>query len=151
MNKEDKTITERISKNKQLLLEQFKKNPIIEISCQKISIGRATYYRWRKDDIKFAAQADEALLDARQKINEMAESQLISAMKDGNMTALIFWLKNNDKRYANRLELSAVKEEQPLTAEQEKAVTKALALGGIMNTNSENYEEPKNNKYHKGR
>nr|MCW1949660.1 hypothetical protein [Candidatus Shapirobacteria bacterium] len=35
-------------------------------------------------------------------VNDLAESQLISAIKDKNITAIIFWLKNNNPKYSER-------------------------------------------------
>ena len=46
----DNTIEKRQSKNKEQLLEILKKTPIVQIACEKAGVGRATYYRWRKDD-----------------------------------------------------------------------------------------------------
>jgi hypothetical protein len=89
------TIDKRQTKEKELLLEQFRKMPIVQIACEKTGIGRATYYRWRKDDQKFANQADLALEDGNRLINDIAESQLLSAIRDKNMTAIIFWLKSH--------------------------------------------------------
>ncbi len=39
----------------------LKKTPIVQVACERSSVGRATYYRWKKDDADFAKQADEAL------------------------------------------------------------------------------------------
>jgi len=38
-------IHERIEANKKALIEQLKKTPIVQICCEKVNIGRATYYR----------------------------------------------------------------------------------------------------------
>jgi hypothetical protein len=47
--------------SKTKLLAELKLTPIIQVACKKANIGRATYYRWRKEDLGFAASADEAL------------------------------------------------------------------------------------------
>jgi len=47
---ENETIRERQDKNKQDIIEQLRRTPIIELTCKKIGIGRASFYRWRKDD-----------------------------------------------------------------------------------------------------
>lgn len=131
MNKQNDQITvrDRIKTDQELLLEQLKKTPIVQIACEKTGIGRSTYYRWRAEDKEFAKIADEALQEGNLLINDMAESQLLSAVRDKNMTAIIFWLKNHHKAYANRLEISAIKpEEEALTPEQEQLIQKALAI-----------------------
>ncbi|MDD5145196.1 MAG: phBC6A51 family helix-turn-helix protein [Candidatus Pacebacteria bacterium] len=129
-----KAIEKRQQKEKQLLLEQLRKTPIIQIACEKAGIGRATYYRWRNEDKEFAQEADKALTEGSLLINDMAESQLLSSIKDKNMTAIIFWLKHHHKAYTDRLEISTVKQEEPLTTEQEKLIQKALT---ILNENNE--------------
>ena len=123
------TVKDRIKTGQDLLLEQLKKTPIVQIACEKTDVGRSTYYRWRDEDKEFAKRADEALQEGSLLVNDMAESQLLSAVRDKNMTAIIFWLKHHHKAYANRLEISAVKpEEEVLTPEQEQLIQKALTI-----------------------
>lgn len=129
----DKTIEKRQSKNKDQLLEILKKTPIVQIACEKAGVGRATYYRWKKEDAEFSQQADQALLDGSLLINDMAESQLMSAIKDKNMTAIIFWLKHHHPAYLTKVEITSSQMKDPmLTTEQEDAVKKALLMAGII-------------------
>lgn len=134
----DKAIRIRTDKNKELILEKLKTLPVVQIACQKLGIGRASYYRWRKEDRDFAVKADEAVLEGRLFINDMAESQLLSQIKDQNMTAIIFWLKHNHPVYGNRLEIINNKNEEVLNPEEKELVKKALALGSL--TKDENDE-----------
>ncbi len=114
---------------KDLLLEQFKKTPVVQIACEKLGISRMTYYRWRKEDPAFSKAADTALTDGSLLINDMAESQLMSAIRDKNMTAIIFWLKHHHATYTDRLEISGhLKTSEELTPEQEALVKKALSF-----------------------
>lgn len=92
----------KTNKSKELFLEQLKQTPIVEVACKKTSMARATYYHLRKTDKKFAETADLALAEGKMLINDLGESQLISGMKDGNMTAIIFWLKNNHLNYKQK-------------------------------------------------
>lgn len=116
-------------KTKKLILEQLSKTPIIEAVCKKVGIARSSFYRWRKDDKDFAQAVDEALTKGKSLINDMAESQLISAIKDKNMTAIIFWLKNNHRNYKNKVEVSGeLKTNQELSPEQKLLIKKALEL-----------------------
>ena len=87
--------------DKKLVIEQLKKNPLVQIACEKVGVVRATYYRWRKEDSEFASLTDAALLEGRSLVNDLAESQLMSAIKDKNISAIIFWLRNNHPTYAN--------------------------------------------------
>ena len=115
---------------KVLILEQLKKTPIVQIACEKTGIGRATYYRWRKDSPEFTKASDLAILEGNLLINDMAESQLMSAIRDKNMTAIIFWLKHHHSNYTDRLEISGQLKHitEELTPEQETLVKKALKL-----------------------
>ena len=130
-------------KNKLLVIEQLKTNPIIQIVCQKTGISRATYYRWREKNKKFKESSDKALKEGISFINDLAESQLLSSIKDKNMTAIIFWLKNNNANYADKIKVSTDKVvvNDNLTPEEEKLVRRALKMAGIIN-----FKKPKNDK-----
>lgn len=124
------------------LIKQLKKTPIVEVACKKLGIGRATYYRWKKDDPKFAEEAEFALDEGSQLVNDMAESQLINAIKEGNMTGIIFWLKNHHKQYSPKLEVTTKNGDVPLTDEQKELVRKSLAMAFSNNSDlEENHEE----------
>lgn len=125
----------RQKKEKHLLIEQLKKTPIIQIACEKTNIGRATYYRWRKEDPEFAKLADEALLEGRFLVSDIAESQIISLIKDKKIEAIKFWLAHNNPRYAQKLELSGTvsTKNEHLTVEQKKFIRKALKLSSLRN------------------
>lgn len=127
-DKSKKTISKRISSDKENLLEHLKQVPIIQVSCQKLNISRATYYRWRKQDSKFTKKADLAIQEGRQLINEMAESQLINSIKEQNMTGIIFWLKNNNPIYSDKVELTHRTDKEELSTEQKASIEKAILL-----------------------
>lgn len=124
-----KTLTIKQSKQKEALVEQIKKAPIIQLACERVGLSRATFYRWRKDDEKFAEAVEEALESGSAIINDLAESKLISAIKEQNLTAIIFWLKHHHRAYATRVELSLNKPqlEEKLSPEEQEVVKRALA------------------------
>ena len=128
------SIKKRVDNNQQLLIEQLKKTPIVQVACEKVGIGRATYYRWRKDDKEFAKLADEALLEGSLLVNDMAESKLISAIRDQNLGAIVFWLKHHHPNYTTRVEVTArlKADNEVLTPEQEALVNKALRLASLV-------------------
>ena len=129
---EQTTITKRIEKEKKELLEQLVKIPIVQIACEKTGIGRSTYYRWRQEDEEFSQLADDAIHAGELFINDMAESQLLTAIKENNMTGIIFWLKHHHPAYAIKIELKSdsQKKEAVLTPQQEEVIQKAL---GVLN------------------
>lgn len=138
----DKTIEKRQSKNKELLLELLRKTPIVQIACEKVGIGRATYYRWRKEDSEFTKQSDQALLDGSLLVNDMAESQLMSAIKDKNMTGIMFWLKHHHPAYATKVEVTTNNKNQDLelTDEQKALLNKALEMVALAPPEKEEHE-----------
>ena len=123
----------RKDKNKELLIEQLKKTPIVQIVCEKLNIARSTFYRWKSDDKKFSEKADNAIIEGNGLINDLAESKLISAIKDQNMTGIIFWLKNHHKTYADKLEINGKLEHSQieLTKEQKKIIRQALKMASL--------------------
>ena len=131
-------------KNTKLIIEQLKETPIVEFACKKTGISRASYYRWRKEDKEFEKETDMAILEGSLLINDLAESQLISAIKDRNLGAIVFWLKNNHKKYASKLEVDAsIKQtNQELTPEQENLIKQALHFAGLL---AEKENEKENN------
>ncbi len=124
----------KTNKTKELLLEQLKKTPIVQVACEKSGVGRATFYRWKKDDQEFATKADEAITEGASLVNDIAESQLMSAIKDKNLTAIIFWLKYHHPAYATKVEVTArlKADNEILTPEQEALVTRALKLASLL-------------------
>ena len=117
---------------KEALCEQLRKTPIIQLACEKVGLGRATYYRWRKEDEEFEKHSDESICAGVQLMNDMAESQLLSAIKNQNMTAIIFWLKNRHRAYTQRVEVTTRIEEKELNDEQREMVQDALRLGSLL-------------------
>lgn len=116
------------TKHKNELIEQLRKTPIIEVACKKTGIGRATFYRWRNMDSKFAEETDLAIQEGSQLVNDMAESQLINAIKDGNLTSIIFWLKNHHRQYSPKLEVTTKNVDLPLTEDQKELIRKSLSM-----------------------
>ncbi|MFC1638842.1 hypothetical protein ACFL26_01055 [Patescibacteria group bacterium] len=132
----------RQERQKKALVEQLGRVPVVQVACEKLGVGRATYYRWRADDPKFAAAADRAIADGRGLINDLAESQLLSAIRDRNMSAIVFWLKCHHADYATKLKVSGEVRHVPaeLTPEQEEVVREALRLSMPADDNSNDRE-----------
>ncbi|HMS23658.1 MAG TPA: phBC6A51 family helix-turn-helix protein [Candidatus Saccharibacteria bacterium] len=126
-------------KTKKEMIERLQKTPIVEVVCKQIGMSRATYYRWRKDDEDFATACDEAIVESAGRINDMAESQLIAAIKDQNMTAIIFWLKHHHPAYEARIRVDGriTHKTEELTTEQTELVEKALKNAGLLLSKSE--------------
>lgn len=126
--KTQKTIQKRISSDKRNILENLKQIPVISVAAQKTGIGRSSFYRWKIEDKFFSKEADKALQEGKQFINDLAVSQLINAIKEQNMTGIIYWLRNNHPGYIDRIELTHKTEKEELSSEQKELVKKAITL-----------------------
>ena len=99
-------MSRNIDTDKKAILNRLSKMPIVEIACKQVGTPRSTYYRWRKADKNFANACDEAVERSADVVNDVAESQLIAAIKNKDMRAITFWLKHRHAAYRNKLELS---------------------------------------------
>lgn len=131
------------STDKKRLLAKLEKTPIIEAACKAVGLPRSTYYRWRKDDPDFSEKCDEVIELSVGRINDLAESQLINAIKNQSMSAITFWLRHHHRSYRNRMEVDARinTTQQELTPEQTELVNKALQLAGIATLSEEQDNE----------
>lgn len=127
-----KALVIKQSKKKQALIDQLRKAPIIQLACERAGVSRMTFYRWKKEDKQFADAVDEALATGSSLINDLAESKLIQAIKEGNLTGVMYWLNHRHASYTTRVEL-AVRQpvSEQLTPEQEAVVKKALELASL--------------------
>ena len=147
MPEENKTaIDKRQDEQKAALVEQIRRTPIIQVACEKTNIGRASYYRWIKDDAMFAKACRNALSEGVELISDLAESKLINAIKEQNQGAISFWLRHRHPAYAEKLQIQAkVETDVSLSPEQEELVRRALAhmTGTFASTpNETNYDHP---------
>lgn len=125
---ENKIIT-RQSKDKDILLENLRRSPIIEVACNKSGVGRTTFYRWKKQDEEFSKQVDKAIDEGIKLVNDMAESQLLTAIKDGDLKAVFYWLNHRHQAYLNKVEFTGhLNHDYKLTKEQEELITKAIQM-----------------------
>jgi len=121
------SIEERIKSDQKRLIEQLRKTPIVQIACEKTGISRATFYRWCQNE-EFAKEARDSLQEGKSLVNDLAESQLISSIKDKRLPAISFWLKYNHPDYRTKVELSGVNNQENLSKEQEEKIMLALEL-----------------------
>ena len=132
-NKSKNTIEKRHSKEKDKILEQLKKMPIIQIVCERAGVGRATFYRWRKEDAEFKKATDEAIAEGEMLITDMSESQLISLIRDRNFAAIQLWLRQHHPKYTNKVEIDGhlTCSDEELTPEQANIVKQALRFASF--------------------
>lgn len=135
-----------VKKNGQLknqILEQLKRTPIVEASCQKAGISRQTFYRWKFEDPEFAKEIEKAIDDGRMLVNDLSESQVLSLIRDKNWPAISFWLKHHHPSYKTKIQIegSLQMPQEELTPEQEEIVKAALKLASLSAKESEDGAE----------
>ena len=140
-----KTIQMRQSKVKQALIEQLKRLPIREVAYDKVGITRMTVSRWRKKSKTFENEMDAAMNEGREFINDLAESQVITLIRQGEIKALRLCLQHNSARYANKLELSGTiaTKELPMTKEEKAIRMQALKHSSLSLYGKEKTHKPK--------
>ena len=109
-------------------LEQLEKCPIVTQACQKLKIGKSTYYDWRKNDADFASLADESMAQGVLQINDLAEAGLMQLIREKKLGAIIFWLKHHHQDYRAKVSLHAFFQEKELSHEQQSTVLRALKM-----------------------
>lgn len=92
-----------MSKNKERtkaqLLKRLSEVRIVEIACKSVGISRATYYRWLQEDRLLAEACEAAIWQGTETISDLAESQIVSRIKGGDLKASTYWLEHHRKEY----------------------------------------------------
>lgn len=86
---------------KQQLIKELEEYPLVTFVCKRLNIARATYYRWRDEDIAFKIDTDLAQKRGRAKYNDYSESKLLENVRKGVHQAIIYWLSHNHSGYRN--------------------------------------------------
>ncbi len=97
--KYDQTINNRITKEKEKFLEGLQKNPVIQYACAYAGISRATYYRWMDEDKEFTKNVEDAILEGRKLIVDMAESGLHALVKEKHYASIKLVLNHHHPVY----------------------------------------------------
>lgn len=126
-------VKRRQDKAKASLIDQLKKLPVVQLACEKLNIGRSTYYRFLGEDEDFRKLAEEAIDEGKKVMNDFAETQLISLIRDQSFAAIQLWLKTHHNDYRTRIEVSGKIDtvEPTLTTEQENLIREALQNVGL--------------------
>jgi len=82
---------------------------VVTAACKQAGISRWTHYNWLKEDPEYK-QAIEHIPDV---CLDFAENVLFRAMKEGNITSAIFYLKTKGKKrgYVERVEQDFIQTE----------------------------------------
>jgi ACT domain-containing protein len=81
-------------KKEQLLEALVKSLGIVSTACLNVGVSRTTYYKYYNEGGQFKDQVD----DINNIAIDFAESKLFDLIKEGNITAVIFYLKTKGKK-----------------------------------------------------
>ena len=65
----------------------------ISKACKSVGISRVTYYNWLNADSEF----EESVSHINEYVMDEVENHLMTAIRSGNVTAQIFFFKNQSK------------------------------------------------------
>jgi hypothetical protein len=94
------------AKDKERFLEALRENHIVLAVCRKTGISKSAYYRLRQSDPRFAKAADAAMAEGIDLVNDAAESNVVTGVKNQDDDMTRFWLKHRHPAYAERLMLA---------------------------------------------
>ncbi len=88
---------------KENLLKEIEKSGNVHLSCMKIGVDKATFYRWKKDDKQFNKRASEAVKRGRDNNCDIAEHALLLKIKEKDLGAIKYQLSHNSPRYKPKI------------------------------------------------
>lgn len=89
-----------------------------------------------KEDPEFAKAFDAAMKEGKELVNDVAISQLLNAIKEGNIGAVKFWLQNCHADFKNKIQLEGkIDTVIELSPEQKDLIRKALNLASFIQPN----------------
>lgn len=130
------TLAKKTTEQKLAILEHLAKCCIVQLACERTGVGRSTYYKWLSEDEEFKESAEKAINAGRAYLNDIAFSGLLKKIQEGNMTAIIFLLKNNHPWFAEKIRHEHEHRilsigDRVLTDEQREQLIKANRLSGM--------------------
>lgn len=97
-----------------LFLEELRSTPVVSAVCKQVDITRQTVYRWLKEDPDFRQEYEECLLQGTNNVNDLAVSQLINKIKQGDTGVIKYWLSHNHYGYMRKQDIPIKQEPKTL-------------------------------------
>lgn len=99
------------------LLTELEKSGNVYLACSKTGVGRATYYRWVREDQTFRRTASTALKIGRENLCDIAEHALLLKVKDKDLGAVKYVLSHNSSRYKPKKQSKVILEHRSISGE----------------------------------
>lgn len=93
MSKAKNNSSESTLKKIELVLESVSKGVSVIMACESASLERTTFYKWKRQ----SEENNDRYYNELEKCTQAIESVLFNKAKDGDTTAMIFWLTNRSK------------------------------------------------------
>jgi hypothetical protein len=97
-----------------LFLEELRKTPVVNAVCKQVDISRNTVYRWLKEDPEFRQEYEECLSHGIDNVNDLAVSQVINKIKQGDTGMTKYWLSHNHYGYMRKQDMPIKQEPKTL-------------------------------------
>jgi hypothetical protein len=126
------------SRAKTAILKKLEDVRIVELACKQVGISRATFYRWCDSDLAFKIKCDLATAIGTDRISDLAESQLVSKIKDGDISTSKYWLEHHHPDYRPKQRGGSDKDNNPYADYTEDQLARIAAITSVQ---LENYKE----------
>lgn len=95
---------------KERFIEELKEIPIVQVVCEKLGVSRNTHYRWIIEDPIYKEQVAMALAQGEDRINDVAESNIIRGIQNRNMADTKYWLGHRHEKFKKGSEYKSKRE-----------------------------------------
>lgn len=83
-------------------LDELRNTPIVSAVCKQLDISRQTISRWSKTDPEFKKMYEECMSQGTDNVNDLAISQTINKIRQGDSGMIKFWLSHNHERFMRK-------------------------------------------------
>lgn len=95
-------MAQSVEKKKANVISGFRETHIVTHVCKKAGVSTSAYYRWRYEDEKFRLECDRAREEGRMRLCDYAESNLINAVRKGDIPTSKYILENYHPDFKKR-------------------------------------------------
>ena len=98
----------KMNRKAKLFLDELSKTPVVNAVCKQVDISRNTVYRWLKKYPEFKKGFEECMSQGIDNVNDLATSQTINKIKQGDSGMIKYWLSHNDDRFMKKPKNSTI-------------------------------------------
>lgn len=95
-------MAQSVEMKKVKVIDAFRETHIVTHACKKAGVSTSAYYRWRYEDEKFRLECDRAREEGRMRLCDYAESNLVNAVRKGDISTSKYILENYHPDFKKR-------------------------------------------------